>query len=146
MTEKELKLYEVAYLISPDYSEEEAQSFQQSLKNHVQSIGGLVEHEGSLAKRRLGYPIKNMWEAYLASFRFTLSPEKLDELKNKLVSKEVLRSLVVQTKRLPPRPVRERPVKTSLATQTKPTLQTAPQQPPASIEEIDKRLEEILGK
>lgn len=161
--DKDNQLYEVAYLINPAYAEEEVWAFQQALKNHVQSLGGLIDHEGEVIKRRLFYPIQKMAEAYLSSFRLLLAPEKTVELKAKLNSKEVLRFLLVQTKRQPVRTYRQRITKIAgvemLATQAESKIkleQTMPKfvepkqdnkvQPASNIEEIDKKLEEILGK
>ena len=79
--DKELKLYEAAYLISPAKSEDEAKGFQDALKNCLTGIGGLIEENGSVLKRRLYYPIKKVMEAYFAHFKFLAEPEKLSELK-----------------------------------------------------------------
>jgi len=161
--DKDNKLYEVAYLISPAYSEEEAQNFQQSLKSHVQSLGGVIDNDGEVIKRRLFYPIGKMTEAHLASFRFLLSPEKISELKMKLNAKEVLRFLFVLTKRQPARTYRQRiarpmdgqekiagleKIAAPVERKIKQTETAAPrvEEKAAHIEEIDKKLEEILGK
>lgn len=144
------KLYEAAYLISPAYSEEEAQNFQQILKNHVQSLGGLIDQEGEIVKRRISYPIRKMTEAYLASFRFILAPEKLNDFQSQLNTKEVLRYLLVLTKRMQPRPIRTRPInmlaQEKVFSEKKIAVPSPQLQPAANIEEIDKKLEEILGK
>ncbi|QQG42494.1 MAG: 30S ribosomal protein S6 [Candidatus Giovannonibacteria bacterium] len=151
--DKSQNLYEIAYLVSPAYSAEEAQNFQQTVKNHVQALGGFIDHEGELLKRRLFYPIKKMAEAYAAGFRFTLGPEKIGELESRLKAPQVLRSMIVHTKRQPARTFRPRIEKVSDA--ERPKLKHAiavpkPEQPKlesaADIEEIDKKLEEILGK
>ena len=149
----EQNLYEVAYLVSPAYSEEEARNFQQTLKNLVQSKGGLIDQEGSVEKRRLAYPIKKMREAHLGSFRFLLSGEKLQEIDGKLTtSKEVMRHLIVHTKRQPPRIIRTQIIKPMILDEPeistkKPDAKPAEIRDPASdIAEIDKKLEEILGK
>lgn len=150
--DKDHNLYEVAYLVSPAYSEEEAQNYQQALKNLVQGAGGLIDQEGEVIKRRLAYPVKKMREAHLGSFRFLLSSEKIAELENKLKSsKEVLRHLIVHTKRQPPRTIRSQVLKPGVtATSAKPEKagkpESAQMEPAADIEEIDKKLEEILGK
>ena len=147
-------LYEVAYLVSPAYSEEEAQNFQQTLKNLVQSSGGLIDQEGGVEKRRLAYPIKKMREAHLGSFRFLLSAEKIAEFDGKLkTSKEILRHLIVHTKRQPPRTIRTQVIRPQLVidepeiSTKKPEAKPVEVKEPASdIAEIDKKLEEILGK
>ena len=149
----EQNLYEAAYLISPAYSEEEARNFQQTLKNLVQSGGGFIDQEGGVEKRRLAYPIKKMREAHLGSFRFLLSGDKIAEIDGKLkTSKEVLRHLLVHTKRQPPRTIRTQVIKPIILDEPeistkKPDAKPAETREPASdIAEIDKKLEEILGK
>lgn len=152
--DKDHQLYEVAYLVSPAYSEEEAQNFQQTMKNLVQDAGGLIDQEGGVEKKRLAYPIKKMREAHLGSFRFLLSGEKLAEIDSKLkTSKEVLRHILVHTKRQPPRTIRTqilRPVaeqgEPEIAAKKEEIRQPEIKKPASDIAEIDKKLEEILGK
>lgn len=141
--DKDLKLYEIAYLISPAYSEEEARSFHQSIKDKVQALGGLVEHDWDVAKKRLAYPVKKMWEAHLGSMMLKLAAEKLSELKTSLGSKEVLRFMVSHGKRQPPKSTykpRSKPLPEKISTAA------TDAQPASNIAEIDKKLEEILGK
>ena len=149
--EKDLKLYEAAYLISPARSEEEAKSFHDALKNYLPDLGGLIEENGAVLKRRLFYPIKKMREAYFAHFKFMVEPEKLLELRKKLDVKDVLRYLLVETKRVPQRVFRPRVFKSTTIENVpidkiEKKVETKPIEPAANIEEIDKRLEEILGK
>ena len=149
--EKDLKLYEAAYLISPARSEEEAKSFHDALKNYLPDLGGLIEENGAVLKRRLFYPIKKMREAYFAHFKFMVEPEKLSELKKKLDVKDVLRYLLVETKRVPQRVFRPRVFKSTTienapVDKIEKIVEAKPVEPAANIEEIDKRLEEILGK
>ena len=141
--DKSQTLYEVAYLISPAYSEEEARSFHQSIKNKAQGAGGLIERDLDVVKRRLAHPIKKMAEAHLASFLMTLGSDKLDEFKSALTSKEVLRYMLSRGKRQPVR----LPYKPRLKPQAeKISTAAADAQPASNIAEIDKKLEEILGK
>jgi ribosomal protein S6 len=147
--EKEVKLYEVAYLISPSKSEEEAKFFHEALKNSIPSLGGLVEENGSVIKRRLYYPIKKIKEAYFAHFKFLINPKTLVDLKKKLEEKDVLRYLLVETKRVPQRVYKPRVFKSASANETvtpKTSSESAIVEPAINVEEIDKKLEEILGK
>src|SRR3989344_8123464 len=97
--DKEPKLYELAYLISPALTEEEARDFHQTIKNKVQDLGGLIDQEGEIQKKKLMYKIEKMYEAYLAFARFMLPAEKIKDLKESIRDKKILRSLLVQTKR-----------------------------------------------
>ena len=44
--DKDKQLYEIAYLITPSMSEEEAQNFHQTVKNEAQGMGALIDEEG----------------------------------------------------------------------------------------------------
>lgn len=144
--DKESKLYEIAYIISPALSEEEAKDFHQHIKNQAQELGGLIDHEGEVKKRHLSYPIKKMTDGYLASFRFILSRGKAETLKQFLAEKRILRFVLIETRRnpvrtMPPRITKTAPITTPLHTEI-PVTQPITQE---KIEEIDKKLEEILG-
>ena len=157
--EKELKLYEVSYLINPALSEEDARNFQQEIKSTLQSLGGLIDSDGGVIKKRLSYPIKKVTECWLAHFKFMLEAGKIAEFKKELESKNALRCLLIETKRIRQQFVRPRRI--PLGAQTKPAATNEPQStaqarssqpdttvpsvPSMNIEEIDKRLEEILG-
>ncbi len=147
--DKDTKLYEIAYLITPAFTEDEARDFHQKIKNEVLELGGLMDHEGDIKKRRLSYHIAKMGDAYLASFRVMLPREKASQLKTALLRKEILRSLMVLTGRNPVRSLQTKPLhKTTTAESTEPVVMEIPETPAesqAKIEEIDKKLEEILG-
>ena len=144
--DKDKQLYEIAYLIAPSMSEEEAQNFHQTIKNEAQGMGALIDDEGRVEKKRLRYPIEKSLEAYLAYFRFTLESEKINDLDLRLKNdKNILRHLAIKTKRQIQKTFSTRPFK---ATSEKPNETLTPKEeiPAANIEEIDKKLEEILGK
>jgi len=148
--DKDNKLYEVAYLITPAFTEEEALDFHQKIKNEALRLSGLMDHEGDIKKRRLSYPINKMTEAYLAYFRVILPKSNAEALKKVFAQDSVLRSLFVETRRNPVRaPHIRSTVKASTTDETAPTtVDMAAPEPidQAKIEEIDKKLEEILGK
>lgn len=147
--DKDNKLYEIAYLISPALSEAEALDFHQKIKNEALQLGGIIDHEGDIKKRRLSYSINKMIEAHLAYFRVILPKESADKLKISLKRDEILRSLFVQTRRNPVRTFHPKPASKSTteeiaSTNIEPILSEPENQ--AKMEEIDKKLEEILGK
>jgi ribosomal protein S6 len=147
--DKDNKLYEIAYLITPAFTEEEALDFHQKIKNEAIKLGGIIDHEGDVKKRRLSYPINKMTEANLAYFRVILPKENADKLKNDLKRDEVLRSLFVETKRNPVRTFHSKPTTKTVSDEIVPasvetTIQSEPESQ-AKMEEIDKKLEEILG-
>lgn len=144
--DKDKQLYEIAYLIAPSMNEEDAQNFHQTIKNEAQGMGALIDDEGRVEKRRLRYPIKKNIEAYLAYFRFTLENEKINELNERLKNdKNILRHLTIKTRRYIQKTFSTRPFK-PMAEKPQETITPKVEVPAANIEEIDKKLEEILGK
>ena len=146
--DKDNKLYEIAYLITPAFSEEEALNFHQKIKNEATKLGGIIDHDGGIKKRKLSYAINKMTEAYLAYFRVILPKESADKLKNDLRCDEVLRSLFVHTRRNPVRTFHSKPItKTTTDEAVSISAESILSEPEnkAKMEEIDKKLEEILG-
>ena len=147
--ETETKLYEIAYLITPSIADEAARDFHQSIKSRAQELGGLIDHEGEVYRRKLSYPIKKMTEAYVAHFRAMVPKAKTGEIKSSLEQESVLRFLMVYTQRVIPRPASiGRTIKTPRTETQQPQQPIMPKAPPIdenAIKEIDKKLEEILG-
>ena len=155
--DSDAQLYELGFTISPSLTEEEAKEFHQKIKGEAQVLGAFIDEEGSIEKRRLSYPIKKVREAYFGFFKFIFSPQKFADLKTKMNVPNVLRFLLIKTRRAPQRQISTRPMKMADATlnqtenseyqQTvKKTQKSIDIAPPVNIEEIDKKLEEILGK
>ncbi|MDP2664306.1 MAG: 30S ribosomal protein S6 [bacterium] len=91
-----MKNYELTYLITPLFSEEEAVAFQDKMTSFIQGEGGILTEGGILVRRRLAYPIKKQQQAYLASLTFQVNPEKIASLEKKLkAEKEILRYILI---------------------------------------------------
>ena len=148
--ESKKQLYEVAFLANPSFLEDEARDFHQKIKSEALGIGALVEDEGKIEKIRLGYPIKKHGEAHLGSFKFTADQSKIKELNLKIDSNEqILRFLCVKAVRPPQRQISTKPFRQATAEIKPPQTWSEnirKEEPAASVEEIDKKLEEILGK
>lgn len=99
-------LYELSCLINPDFSQEQAGDFIQKLEGML-ADGGKVIKKDSAKKIGLAYPINKQTSAFLLSIMFELSPEKMEELKNKLdKDSEIIRFLLIKTKIEKDRPPR----------------------------------------
>lgn len=149
--ENKKQLYEISFLANPSMLEDEAKDFHQKIKNEAQGLGALIEDEGRIEKTRLSYPIKKHLEANFGNFKFTLDPAKIDELNLKIKAEnQILRVLCVKTERAPQRQINTKPFKPATFTEIKPThswsASDGKKELAANIEEIDKKLEEILGK
>lgn len=151
----ETKNYEVSYLINPDVAEDEVFGEAGKITGFIQDIHGLVGRIEEPKKRRLAYPIGDFYQAYFGWTTFTLALERLRELKGKIKQeKNIIRFAVSEEVKRPPvqtrRPV---PMRSSFdragvkLDDVKPFTPQAPkEEDKAKIEEMDKRLEEILGK
>ena len=107
----------------------------------IQDAKGLVGHIEEPKRRRLAYPIKKLSEAYFGWTRFSMSPENLADFEKKLKQEPaIIRYLVVIFEEVvPERIFRPRPTYT-------PRQPSPVPEERMNIEELDKRLEEILGK
>jgi len=126
--------YELTYLISKELNEEEAQNLQNKLISLIESEGGVLISQKAPIKKKLAYPVKKQPIAYLATINYQLAPEKLSDLEKKLKAEvSILRYLIIVLPSLP------QPAKPTvpLIKKPAPTKKT-------KLEEIEKKLDEIL--
>ena len=149
----EVKNYEIAYLISPDIPEDEGFGVAGKITGFIQDSRGLVGRIEEPKKRKLAYPMEKFLNAYFGWTTFTIAAEQIAEVEKRLkAEKGLVRYLISEEVKRPafefrPRPRREpRPVSPPLG-EIKAFTPAAPkEEDKAKIEELDKQLEEILGK
>lgn len=132
--------YELSYLISPRLSDQQAAEVQRLINNALQEKEGVVFDSQFPRKFRLSYSIQKENEAWLQITYFSLEPGQLAGFEKKLKeSKEILRFLILKRK-----PIRaSRP---TAAVREKSSLAETPEaSPKVELEEIEKKLDEILG-
>ncbi|MCH8741597.1 30S ribosomal protein S6 [Patescibacteria group bacterium] len=128
-----MKYYELTYIISPKLTEPEAQKFSEEIIDWIKKEGGILSEAHNPLKRRLAYQIKKEDEGFLTSLGFYFNPEKLINLTEKVKSEtKILRSLIIT----------KEPTK---KTESPKILETKKEEKVA-IEDIEKKLEEILGE
>lgn len=96
-----MRYYELAYLIDPDFSEEEAKDFKEKINSTIQEKGGILDiKDENFSKKELSYPIKRKTTAWFTFVDFYFPPQKIEEFKKELEKKEgVLRVLIFQKKK-----------------------------------------------
>ena len=138
-----MKIYELNYLISPDFSGEEITTFQEKINNWIQEEKGILGEINKPVKKILAYPIKKMMQVYLGSINFQVNPEGLLNIEKKLKSDEKIIRYLILAKR--PRKISARTLRRTLKkiepTLTKPEI---PKKEKAALETIEQKLEEIL--
>lgn len=133
-----MKLYQLTYLISPELSSEEAESFSQEIDSLISKKGKLIKPR-SPSRRVLAYPIKKQTAAYLTRSEFDLDPQEIENFKKEIKTKsKILRFLLLEKK--VPKVKPERPKIKPLPPKEK--KEPAPKK--AELEKIEEKLEEIL--
>jgi ribosomal protein S6 len=138
-----MKSYELNYLISPDFSEEEIIAFQEKINNWIQEEKGILGEINKPVKKILAYPIKKTVQAYLRSVNFQLNPGVLVNIEKKLKNEEkIIRYLILARK---PRKVSMVKVRRTLRRLESPLIKPEmPKKEKAELETIEQKLDEIL--
>ncbi|MFH0852421.1 MAG: 30S ribosomal protein S6 [bacterium] len=139
-------MYELTYIINPNLSEQEVAAQTDKVRGFINGFGGEIKNEKLMEKRRLAYPVKKQGYGFYVTIEFNLQPENVAEVDGKIkLEQAVLRHLLI-TKEI----IKETPRKPYMARlKEKPApgvFKTIPpeKQEKVKIEEIDKKLEELL--
>lgn len=134
-------MYELTYIISPASSEPDINTVAAKVRSFItEQLAGSVKKEYITDKKRLSYPIKKQSGGFYVAVEFSAEPEKMDELKKFLeLDNDILRHLLINIKEGIPakRPTRVKPAAAASG-------ETSAKAPKVKIEELDKRLEELL--
>lgn len=135
---KELKNYEISYWFLAQLNEEEARKEEEKLKQLIEGFGFKITGGNFLGKRNLAYEIKHQKEGYFGYLQMEETEEsRLHDLKRELdLNKNILRYLIVVWE--PARKVEFRP------SVYKEAAKEVKEKKPVDLEELDKKLEEIL--
>lgn len=161
--------YELLYIIPSRYTDAEVEEIQTKVKNLLSKVGGKIIKEENLGRIRLAYPIRQTQHGIYVLIYFESEAVVISELERQLrLTAEVLRFLIIQQPEgIPERsfllesyvaPLSEedeesrrsrRPTPTEyvrpLAPTARPEIEpTLREEKPLSIEELDKKLDEIL--
>jgi len=89
--------YELIYLISNKFSEDELEPITSSVLKLIKDNGGEITLEENWGKKKLAYPIKKFFNAYYYLVEFNLRGEDLEKLDKYLrLSEEILRHIIVK--------------------------------------------------
>ena len=134
-----MRNYELTCLISSKLSEEEAKNLSAKIESLIKDEEGISSGLKNFIRRRLATPIKKERQAYLFTLDFHFEPDKLEIFSKSLKNlPEILRFSIGGKKVARIEPFREK-----ILPKIKKTL---PEAEKVGIEEIEKKLEEILGE
>jgi len=130
--ETEQKMYEIGYLLSPLIPEEKLDEEIFVLRKSIEDKQGLIISEGRPKMQRLAYPINKLETAYFGWIKFMAEPSSLPEIKNP----QIIRFLITEI-------IKSSPAKKIIKKKKAiiPGIKEG-----VKFEEIDKKLEELLGK
>jgi len=152
--------YELLYIIPSSFADAEVESVQKKIAGIVTEAGAEISRDESLGKLKLAYPINHVRHGTYILVHFTVDPKSIKDLDSKLkLTEEVLRHTVVKmlpgseekkyelTSYVAPltaegKPTRSKPPVKKLA--PPPPAQVEETAPKMSVEELDKKLDEIL--
>lgn len=141
-----MQRYELSYLIPAETAEEEKKNLSEKIVAYIQENGGILEDLRQPVEQKLAYPVKGKTSAFLVSMNFLIIPEKIAGIEGKLKSEPaVIRYLLTVKKTVKPgkRAPRRIPPKTSIF---KPEETATAKEGKVELQEIDKKLEEILSE
>lgn len=127
--------YQLTILITPEVQEDSLNAVLGKIGDTVQKTGGIIAQQEIQKRITLAYPIKQQHEAFQAIVRFAIDPRQVEALQKTVQSqKEVLRCMLSIAR------IQKVEVPTLAKAAPKPTAE----EEKMSIEDIDKKLEEIF--
>jgi len=144
--ERDPQLYEIGYLLSPLIPEEDLDGRLLILRKKIEDLKGIITSETRPKMIKLAYPVKKQKNAFWGWLKFTISSDKIDDLKRSLnnspaESLEIIRFLITKSKKEKTPVAKTEKVKfSSKGKEEKPSLKEE-----TKIEEIDKKIDELLG-
>lgn len=91
---KDMRKYEVMYIIRPDLEQEAVQAAVDKFQGIISNGGEITKHD-VMGKRRLAYEIKKFRDGVFVLVNFNATPEVIAELERLMkISDEVIRYLI----------------------------------------------------
>ena len=128
--------YELSFL-TPNLNLKEREDLMKGIKEEIVKLKGKLEDE-FIEKKFFAYPVKKYQEGFLGQTNFSLEKNKLKEFQNYLkTKKEIIRTLLEKKEKFKEAPEIERE-------RRRPLFKKPPKKEKVKIEELEKKLEEIL--
>ena len=129
-------MYELSFLVNPNVSEGELTEIIKQLKDAIVRSGGRIIKDFFYKRIYLAYPIKKIKQAFLVSVEFKAGRDKIESIKQQVKDiKSIIRHLVITKYPEKIKPVSVKAKRPKIKTKAKEKIK---------IEELDKKLEEIL--
>ena len=140
--------YELLYIVSNKYSEEELRPISDQANKIIKDNGGVITSHEEWGKKRLAYPIEHFNYGYYNLVEFDIASNKLAKINNELrLAKEIMRHQIVAKKVKTAAAIKKEKeifdkIATKAAAQEKATKEKTKGK--VDLEELDKKLDKIL--
>ncbi len=157
-----MRLYDLSLIIHPHITDSEFPATLEGIRKDLQAHGARELQEVNMGKQRLGYLLKGNRFGHVVYFRFESEAGDINKLKQKLqLQNEILRSMVSTVRHHLPFKLEYKLVRrknpramegASLTPKITDAAATTPQSaqpsaaPKVNMEEIDKRIDDLLNK
>lgn len=141
-----MKHYELLYTIPGKFTEEEMDGISGKINEVVKKYGGEITSTDNLGSKKLAYPIAGVQIGNYLVIEFNGEPERIKELEGELkLTSEVLRFVIVLKKLKTQAEIDAKKVREEKMVQRQKAEEVKAEPPPkVSLEELDKKLGEIL--
>ncbi|KKR03847.1 MAG: hypothetical protein UT31_C0008G0002 [Parcubacteria group bacterium GW2011_GWF2_39_13b] len=129
-------MYELTFLVNPNINEEDLADVIKQLRDAVNRAEGKITKDFFSKRINLAYPVKKLRQAFLITVEFEMNRDKIDSIKARLNDiKSIIRNLLITKIPQKIKPKAAKPLKIKTKSRPKEKIK---------IEELDKKLEEIL--
>ncbi len=140
-----MKHYELLYIIPGKYTEEETEAISVKIKDLVKKSGGEITASDNLGNNRFAYDIKGAQNGSFMTVEFNILPEQIKELDNALkLNSELTRHQIVSKRQETPEEIEKAKIRQEKMAKKAEEEKAVPA-PKVSLEELDKKLGEILS-
>jgi len=138
------RYYELTFIANPTLEPKEIENLINSVKEAILALEGEIKNELQPKAIQLAYPVKKFKNAHLVSFDLELEGEKAEELKKRLDQKEEILRYILFRKQAPKIIPQKEKIQPPSPKTEKPESKKIKKPVKVELEEIDKKLEEIL--
>ena len=91
------RLYEMLVIIDQKLDNEKIETTIDTIKGFITENKGEISEEEKWGVRKLAYELKRREEGYYMYFEYSIEPDKIPEIKNKMrLKKEIMRFMILK--------------------------------------------------
>lgn len=137
--------YDLTYILSPLLEKTDGEAVIAKIRDFINGLGGKIKNEQPPQKQKFAYPLKKQLYGYYVGAEFEMDSEKIEELQKQLkLNDDILRYLIISRKEQKFKKAKPKISKPRKLALTPEIPKAKPKVERVKIEELDKKLEELL--